>query len=130
MGRGDEGLVIRHGAEVVFHLVEIDSAIAVIVGSRVVLVVNRSEPERGYAKIFQIGKVFDNAFKIAAVIGLRRVTVIGSRRRARRHVVGRVTVGEAVGHDEVDDVVARDALKSALLRLARRQDQVCAGVTR
>ena len=39
------------------------------------------------------------------------------------HVVGGVAVGKAIGHDEVDDVVAGDTLKSALLRLPRKQRQ-------
>ncbi len=130
MGLCNQRLIVRHGAEVIFDLVEVDSAVAVVVGSDVGLVVDRSEPERGYTKIFQVAKMIGNALEVATVVGLWRVAIIGSRCCARRHVVGRIAIGEAVGHDEVNDVISRDALKSALLWFTRLQDQVCFGITR
>jgi hypothetical protein len=45
------------------------------------------------------------------VPGARIAAVVRFGRRVAGRVVRRVAVGEAVGHDEVDHVVGRDALK-------------------
>ena len=110
-------------SEVLLDGVEIDRAVAVVIGDRLVVVllalvqmvdvvVDRREPDGGHAEIFQIGEVLDDPAEIAAVIvaGLRAIVHAA---RDGRVVVGRVAVGEAVGHQEVDHVVGREALEAA-----------------
>ena len=48
-----------------------------------------------------------------------QLAIIRSGRRAFRHVVAGIAVGETVGHDEVDHVIAGDALESPSPRQPR-----------
>ena len=62
-------LEVLHCAEVIFYLVFIDGAIAVIVRGGIVVLVERRQPECGDAEILEIGQVLLNALEISAVIG-------------------------------------------------------------
>ena len=116
MSRRDQFLIILHRAEVVFDGVLVNRAIAVIVGGGVVVVIQRRKPQRGHPEVLQVRQMLLDALQIAAMIGLRTSAVIGSRRRAFGLIVAGIAVGEAIRHDQVNNIVARDSLKLALLR--------------
>ena len=111
----------RHVAEAVFDGVVIDGVVAVVVGVRaprvlaaveaVPVVVPRRRPDGGDAEVFEVGQAVDDAAQVAAVPRARVAAVVGLGRRVRGRVARGVAVAEPVGHDEVDHVVGRDALK-------------------
>src|ERR1019366_4583796 len=109
-------------AEVLIDAIEIHRTVAVIIRDGLIVVafafvqvvdvvVYRSEPERGDAQILQIRKVLRNAGEIAAMVVAALDAIVQSAADGGI-VVGGVAVGEAVRHDEVDHVVAREALKA------------------
>ena len=109
--------------EVLLDAVEIDRAVAVVIRDcltvvllalvqMVDVVVNRREPDGGHPEIFQIGKVLDDPAEIAAVV-IARLRAIVHAARDGWVIVGRVAVGEAIGHQEIDDVIGREALEAA-----------------
>lgn len=107
----DQLLVVRKGAEMRIDGVKIDGAVAVIARGRSIFDDGR-EPKRGDAEILQIREMRLDATQITAMIG----TWIAAIVRVREFlwlVVGRITVGETVGHDEVQDVVERKTLIAA-----------------
>ena len=110
MGVGDQRLVFLHRSHVVVERIEVDCVIAVVVG--VSVLPDRSEPQRGYAEVVQIVQVLANAAQIAAVICVRLIAVVHAG-RAGRLVVRWIAIGEAVGHDQVDDVVAGETFEAA-----------------
>src|SRR5271165_3860778 len=69
-----------------------------------------------------------DALEVSAVVSVASLTIVRAGCRTFRRVVSRIAIGEAVGHDEVDDVVAGDALESALLRLSREKLERRGGV--
>src|ERR671930_11752 len=79
-----------------------------------------------FAQLFERAEVLLDSVEVYGPIALEAAAVIVELVRAvvesarlRRVVVRRVAVGEAVGHDEIDNVVGREALK-APLALKRR----------
>src|SRR5579883_617274 len=111
VSRSDEVLIVREGAEMGVHIIEIHGAVAVIILGSAVLHDGR-EPERGYAEILEITEVFANAAEVAAVIRARLGTVIRAG-CCERFVIRRIAVRKAVRHDQVENVAGREALKSA-----------------
>ena len=103
-----------------FHAVVIDRAVAVVVGHRlaavallliepVVVVIPRVQPDCGDSQIPQIRCMVQHAPQVAAVVE----AWIGAVQQALRNgriVVGWIAVGEAVGHDQVEEVGRREAL--------------------
>ena len=122
-------LVVLHRAEVVFNRIFVDRAVTVIVGRGIVVVVDRRKPKRRHSEILQIWQVLLNALQVAAVIGLCSAAVVRAGSGSFRLVVAGIAVGETVGHDQVNDIIARDALKLSFLRRARQQRQSHAGLT-
>ncbi len=70
--------------------------------------------------------MFANAAQVAAVIGARICAVIGSG-RVSGLIVGGITIGEAVRHDEVNHIRLRKAVKLSGGWTARRQRQFKGG---
>ncbi len=131
----DELAQLREGSEVFFDAVEVNGAVSVIIGDRLLgsagpvgillelvqvidVVVPRCKPDGRDAEALQIRQMVDYALDVAAVIvaGLR--SVIESP-RGYRVVVGRIPVREAVRHDEVNHVIGVEALKATLARKRR-----------
>ena len=120
-----------HRAEAVFDRVVVVGVVAVVVGVRtprlatavdaVPVVVPGREPDGRDAQLFQVRQAVDDAAEVAAVPRARVASVVRFRRSACGRVVRAVAVREAVGHDEVDNVVGRDALK-IFIRVERRVD--------
>ncbi len=107
----------------VFDGVEIDGAIAVIRLAHVVVVDDGIEPQSRDAKIFEIRQMVLNSLEVAAVVSLGSLAIVGAGRCALRYVVGGITVVEAIGHDEVDHVVACNAPEPSSLRKSLQQRQ-------
>ncbi len=121
----------RERAEVLLDAVEVDGAVAVVVGDRlsvvalllvqvVHVVVPGIEPERGDAQVLQVGQALDDPLEVAAVV-VAGARAVEEAPRGRRVVVAGIPVREAVGHDQVDHVVGREALEAPCAR-ERRQD--------
>ena len=121
VGRSYELLKFRNRSEVIFNRIKIGGPVSVISLGGVVVVEDGVKPQRRNAEVFQVRQVILNALEVTAVICLWRITIVGAWRRSVRHIVRRVAVGKAVGHDEVDDVVASDTLKASLLRQTGEQ---------
>src|ERR1022692_3187349 len=66
----------------------------------------------GHAEILEIGQVIDDALEVAAMVVTRLLPVEQTARHGRV-VIGGIAVSESVRHDQVDDVVGREALKAA-----------------
>ena len=116
----------REIAEVLLDAVEVDGPVAVVVGDRlpvvglavvqvVDVVVPGVEPQRGDAELLQVRQLLDDPAQVAAVV-VPRLRAVEEALRAGGVVVRRIAVREAVGHDQVDDVVRREALEAALSR--------------
>ncbi len=112
-----ELLIFVQRSEVRVDGVQIRGAIAVII-LRCAILDDGSEPQSCHAQILQVRKMVLDSAQIAAVIRawLRAVVRVG---KFGRFIVGGIAVGEAVGHDQVDHVVGREALISAGDGLAR-----------
>ena len=113
--------------------VEVDGAVAVVVGDRLAVVglalvqvidvvVPGVEPKRRDAEVLQVRQAVDDPAQVAAVV-VARLRAVEQASRHGRVVVRRVAVREAVGHDEVDDVVGREALEAAVPRQGGEQLQ-------
>src|SRR5579871_309519 len=90
-------------AQMLFHRIEVHRAIAVIVVSgKIAIIVDRGNPEDGYAEFLEIRQMLLDPHQVAAVIGARRSAVI---RTGGRKIVGWIAIGKAVGHDEIDRVI-------------------------
>jgi hypothetical protein len=126
MGRVHELAQRGEVSEVLLDAVEVDGSVAVVVGDRLVvvglllvqairIVVPGVEPEGGDAEVVQIGQARDQSLEIAAVVVARAGTVEETPGR-RRVVVRGITVGEAIGHDQVHHVVGGEALEPTRAR--------------
>ena len=109
-------------AQVLVDAVEVDGAVAVVVGDGLAVVffllvqvihvvVDRIDPEGGDAQILEIRQMLDTPCKIAAVI-IAGLAAVEQTVRNRRIVVGRVAIGEAIGHDQVDHIVGGKTLET------------------
>ncbi len=120
-GGGDQALIIGEGAQMFVHGIEIDGAVAVIIAGRVVGVVHhRSEPQYCHSQLLEIRQVRLDAGEIAAVVGARLGAIDGDG--VGGAIVREIAVGEAVGHDEVEQVVSAERLR--LGRGARLDEEV------
>src|SRR5580693_6093591 len=131
---GDQIAIFAESAEVRIHSVKIDGAVAVITFRRAVFDDGR-EPQRGDAEFLKIKKMFAKAAQIAAVIGAglgaveRRsrfffIARVGICRALLWFVVARIAVGEAVRHDEVQNVLRIEPLEFAESGGARGDRQI------
>src|SRR2546425_6382729 len=75
------------------------------------VVVPGSQPQSGYAEVFEVLKVVDDAAQIAAMISARIPAIVGGGRTSGRLIVGQVPIRETIGHDQINHVVSGDALK-------------------
>jgi hypothetical protein len=94
---------VLHGAEVRLHVVEIDRVIAVVwtrVGCRVA--VHRGRPDARDAEVLQVRQPLADAAQVAAVVG--------------EHGIHRLRRREAVGHQEINNIVRGEPLKPACRR--------------
>ena len=107
---GDQRLIFLHRSHALVERVEVDAMVAVIIG--VGIFPDGREPESIDAEIVQIIEVLPNSAQIAPMIGMGIAAIVNAS-RAGRTVVCRIAVGEAVGHDEIDDVVTREVLETA-----------------
>ena len=120
MGRGYQRLIVGHGAHVIVESVEIDDVVAVVVG--VGVPPYGSKPQGGDAQVVQISEMVLNAAEIASVIG-HGVGAVEESGGGCGAVVRGIAVGETVGHDQVDDVVAAESFEAAARVGARQQWQ-------
>src|ERR1700691_2640993 len=114
-------LIVLHGANMVVESVKVNDVVAVVIGISVLP--DRSQPESGYTKVVQISEMVSNATQIAAMVRPGIASVIYAR-RPRRLIVRRITIGEAVGHDQVNHVVPRETFKAFLKVSSRQQRQL------
>ena len=109
-------------AEVLFDRVEVGRAIAVVVGHRlpvvdllaielVVVVEDRIQPDGGDAEFLEVGQALAYAGEVSAMVEARLVA-LQQAARDDGIVVGGVSVGEPVRHDQIDHVVLAEALES------------------
>jgi hypothetical protein len=71
MCSGDEVLEILHAAEVIFDIVFINSAVAVIVGGCIVILIERRQPQSCHSQVLQIRQVLLNTLQVSAVVGMQ-----------------------------------------------------------
>jgi hypothetical protein len=114
--RIDELAQLLEVAEMLVRAQEVLGPVAVIaVEPRVVLDVlhDRRDPQRGDAEVLEVIEVVDHALPVATV-------KLARHRGLDAHVVVRVTIGEPVDHDLVDDLVAPVDVGVALVRQVDR----------
>ena len=121
VGIRQQRLVFLHRAHVIIERVEVDHVVPVVVG--VCILPHRCQPNSVHSKIAQIIQVLANTAQIAPVISHRIAAVINAS-RAGRLVVRQIAVGEAIGHDQVDDIVARKTFKGTARLGACQQRQL------
>ena len=119
-------------AEVLVDRVEVHGPVAMVVGDRravvpfalvqvIAVVVDGRRPDRGDSEVLQVGQALDQAPQVSAVVD----SGVGRDRGARELggvVVGGIPVREAVRHEEVEDVVVREALEAPLREPGARHD--------
>ena len=96
--------VILDGAEVRVHGIQISCRVAVIGLGHGSIGGHRRGPQRGHAKLAQIIQMLLDAGKVSAMPALRGSAIVAGM------VLGRITLGETVGHDKVKHVGGREAL--------------------
>src|SRR5262249_20437587 len=97
--------------------VQVHGSIAVVIpAGAVIVLVDWRDPDRGDAKILKIGQVLLDAAEVAAVIGARVGAIIGP---GSRKVVLRIAVSEAVGHDEVDNIIRSKTVEALIFVCGR-----------
>ena len=124
--------VIRHGVEEKFHVllaqcrgqffvigkpaemringVQIRRAVAVIILLRSIFH-NGREPQRGHAKFLEIRDMIANSAQIAAMPRTRFRAIVRAGKFCR-FVICRIAVRETVRHDQVENIVGTQAVKS------------------
>ena len=118
--RIDEGLEFGIGAQMRVDRGEVGHPIAVVARALVtrralhrLVLEDRREPDRGDAEPLDIVELLGQALQIAAVVEAAMGRVVAAFEPVRRiaaGIVGRIAIGEAVGQDEVDHLVLRQAL--------------------
>jgi hypothetical protein len=127
---------LRQRPKVLLDAIVVDRAVAVIirdglaVGSfalvqMVDVVIHRVEPDGRHAQVLQIRQVIDNALEITAVI-IARLLPVPHAARYGWIVIGGIAVREAIRHDQVNNVVRREALKAAFARQRTQHFEGCA----
>ncbi len=118
VGRSDETLHLGVGAEVGVDLRVVDLPVAVVAGGgsadgavalHPAVLELRGEPDGSDAEVVEVGEAGGEAGQVAAVV----VALVGGQQTVDQRIaaevsagiVGGVAVLEAVGHDEVEDVV-------------------------
>src|SRR5579864_1107737 len=122
VGGIDEPLKGGEVTEVLVDAIEVDGAVAVVIGDGlavilftfvqvIYVVVDRSDPESRDAEILEVREMLQYPLKIASVIVTGLAPIVQTARDGRI-VVGWIAIGKTVGHDEVDHIVGREALKA------------------
>ena len=106
----DEVLELLVRAEAAVNLVVIRDGVAVVRTAGHVVLLRGVEPDGGHAQVGDVVQVLFDALQVAAVAGILLGAVHLGLQHPLDHVVRRVTVGEAVGHDEVEHVLGRETL--------------------
>ena len=106
------------------HLEIVGDGIAVVRSARHVVFLNRVQPDGRYAQVFQIVQMVFNPLEVTSMTTELLVAVHLVFLHTRYDVVGRIAVGKAVGHDEVEHIAGIEALHfrgvwTALLELVR-----------
>src|SRR5438552_18271154 len=128
MCSGYEIFVVVESSQMWIDGIEIYRAVSVvIVGGSVFH--DRRQPERRDAKILQIVQMVPDAAEIASVPCAWFCAIVGTGKFSGL-VVGGVTIGEAVRHDEVKNIVSCKAMKASCRRSARRNGKFESRVTR
>src|SRR5271166_355998 len=108
----DQLLELLQCAEVVLDSVKIDRTIAVIGLAYVVVIDDGIQPQGRDSEFLEVWEVVLNAPEVAAVVSLGSVAIVSTWGGSFGHVVAGIAVGKAVGHDQVEGVIACDALKA------------------
>ena len=95
--------VIRERAEVRVHGVKVGSGIAVIGHRHSAIGSDRGGPNRRDAELLQVVQMLLDAGKVSAMPAANGSAIAGGG------IVGRVPVGETVGHDQVKHIGGRKA---------------------
>ena len=120
MGGIDEGLELGIGAEMRIDAGEVGHPVAVIARAllarlalhRLVLE-DRREPDRGDAHVLDVVELGGQPLEIAAVVEalVRRIEAVIERAALQpAAIIARIAIFEAVGQDEIDDLVFELAL--------------------
>src|SRR6266850_7229262 len=117
MRSGYEIFVVIKSSQMWIDGVKIYRAVSVvIVGGSVFH--DRCQPKCRDAKILQIVQMVPDAAEIASVPCAWFCTIVGTEKFSRL-VVGGVTVGEAIRHDEVENIVSCEAMKASCRKSSR-----------
>ncbi len=126
---GGEMAVGSESAEAGLDRVHIGGAVAVVVAGPGVVLQDGREPDGGDAELLEVVEVIDDALEVAAVI---RVGVVRSKAGEPAgalfdEALDALAVGEAVGHDEVEDVGGGEAGGADAVRRGERVGSVGVG---
>src|SRR5882724_2762294 len=128
MRSGYEIFVVIESSQMRIDGIKIHRAVSVvIVGGSVFH--DRCQPKRRDAKILQIVQMVPDAAEIASVPCAWLCAIVGTGKFSRL-VAGGITIGEAVRHDEVKNIVGCNAVKASYRRSARRNGKFESRVTR
>ena len=129
-----ERAVLVERAEVLVRAVEVDGTVAVVVGDAlvvvaldlvdvVVVIVDGRHPDCRDAERLEVGKLPAHTGDIAAVV-VASLGPVDEPRRLCRRIIARVAVHEAVGHDQVHDIIGIEAGKAPRPGQRRRDGEV------
>ena len=120
MGLVHEFAVIIVRAKARVHLIVVGGGIAVVatVGdlARHIIFEHRRKPQCGHAQLVEIIDMLTNALQVAPMSQRRRRAVALLVEHTRHHIVGRIAIGKAVGHQHVEHI----GIGKAPARLARQ----------
>ena len=132
----DQSPVRREVSEVLLDGIEIGRTVPVVVGvsarrpvplrsvcDRIDVVVDRGQPDRGDAEVFQVWQTLTDSFDVTPMI-VAGIVAPGQTCRSRGIVVRSITIGEPVGHDQIEHVPRTDALEAAGAVERRVHDEV------
>lgn len=98
--------IVGERAEVRVDGVHVGGTVAVIVLRASGIAVDRGSPDGGYAELLKIVEVLRDAAEVAPVPAAGQAALTGPG------IVGCVSIGEAVGHDEIHHVARGESVKA------------------
>src|SRR5882672_8199380 len=117
MRSGYEILVVFESPQMWIDCIKIHRAVSVVIVSGSVFH-DRCQPKCRNAEILQIVQMVPDATEIASVPCAWFCAIVGTG-KFRRLIVGRVTIGEAIRHDEVENIVSCEAMKASCRKSSR-----------